>query len=58
MAVFDMLRDQLHFVLWGVGAVIQAKVSLDRVSEFLNKVHNHPCRIPFAGTDPHVDRTT
>ena len=41
MAVFDMLRDQLHFVLWGVGAVIQAKVSLDRVSEFLNKVRHH-----------------
>jgi len=42
MAVFDMLRDQLHFVLWGVGAVIQAKVSLDRLTQFLNKVSNHP----------------
>jgi hypothetical protein len=58
MAVFDMLRDQLHFVLWGVGSVIQAKVSLDRVSEFLNKVRNHPCRIPFAGTNLHIDRAT
>ncbi|PVG02126.1 hypothetical protein CPB86DRAFT_772767 [Serendipita vermifera] len=35
MAVFDMLRDQLHIVLWGVGAVIQGKVSLDRLTDFL-----------------------
>lgn len=38
MAVFDMLRDQLHIVLWGVGAVVQGKVSLDRLTEFLNNV--------------------
>jgi hypothetical protein len=38
MAVFDMLRDQLHIVLWGFGAVIQGKVSLDRLTEFLNNV--------------------
>ncbi|KIM25975.1 hypothetical protein M408DRAFT_330768, partial [Serendipita vermifera MAFF 305830] len=37
MAVFDMLRDQLHIVLWGANAVIQGKVSLDRLTEFLNE---------------------
>ncbi|KLO19974.1 P-loop containing nucleoside triphosphate hydrolase protein [Schizopora paradoxa] len=36
MAVFDMLRDQLHIVVFMIPACIQAKVSLDRVSEFLN----------------------
>ncbi|KAG8799884.1 hypothetical protein FRC16_004194 [Serendipita sp. 398] len=36
IAVFDMLRDQLHIVLWGVNAVIQGKVSLDRLTDFLN----------------------
>jgi len=41
MAVFEMLSGQLRFVLWGVGSVIQAKVSLDRLSEFLNKVRSH-----------------
>jgi hypothetical protein len=38
MAVFDMLRDQLHIVLWGASATIQGKVSLDRLTEFLNEV--------------------
>jgi hypothetical protein len=40
MAVFDMLRDQLHIVLWGASATIQGKVSLDRLTEFLNEVSN------------------
>lgn len=38
MAVFDMLRDQLHIVLWGFSTVIQGKVSLDRLTDFLNNV--------------------
>ncbi|KAI1795060.1 hypothetical protein LXA43DRAFT_1080347 [Ganoderma leucocontextum] len=36
MAVFDILRDQLHMIFGFTPAIIQAKVSLDRVSEFLN----------------------
>ncbi|KAI0793372.1 hypothetical protein C8Q75DRAFT_749936 [Abortiporus biennis] len=35
MAVFDLLRDQLHTIFGMLPAVIQAKVSLDRVNEFL-----------------------
>ncbi|CAG7846211.1 ATP-binding cassette transporter abc4 Short=ABC transporter abc4; AltName: Full=ATP-energized glutathione S-conjugate pump abc4; AltName: Full=Glutathione S-conjugate-transporting ATPase abc4 [Serendipita indica DSM 11827] len=35
IAVFDMLRDQLHIVLWGANAIIQGKVSLDRITDFL-----------------------
>ncbi|KAI0711030.1 hypothetical protein C8T65DRAFT_739602 [Cerioporus squamosus] len=37
MAVFDVLRDQLHMIFGMMPAIIQAKVSLDRVSDFLNK---------------------
>ncbi|KAH8120523.1 hypothetical protein DFH11DRAFT_1560461 [Phellopilus nigrolimitatus] len=37
MAVFDMLREQLHIIFFMVPATIQAKVSLDRVSEFLGQ---------------------
>ncbi|RDX55372.1 hypothetical protein OH76DRAFT_1428233 [Lentinus brumalis] len=37
MAVFDVLRDQLHMIFGLMPAMIQAKVSLDRVTEFLNK---------------------
>ncbi|KAI0758154.1 multidrug resistance-associated ABC transporter [Fomes fomentarius] len=37
MAVFDILRDQLHMIFGFMPAIIQAKVSLDRISEFLNK---------------------
>ncbi|PIL37563.1 ATP-binding cassette transporter [Ganoderma sinense ZZ0214-1] len=36
MAVFDILRDQLHMIFGFTPSIIQAKVSLDRVSEFLN----------------------
>ncbi|KAL5534538.1 hypothetical protein ACEPAG_1001 [Sanghuangporus baumii] len=35
MAVFDMLRDQLHLIFFMIPACIQAKVSLDRVTEYL-----------------------
>ena len=33
-----MLRDQLHMVFYMIPAVIQGKVSLDRVSDFLRNV--------------------
>lgn len=35
--VFDMLRDQLWMVFGGIPMMIQAKVSLDRLHEFLHK---------------------
>ncbi|TFY61104.1 hypothetical protein EVG20_g7183 [Dentipellis fragilis] len=35
MAVFDLLRDQLGMILRFTSAIIQAKVSVDRVSDFL-----------------------
>ncbi|KZV76920.1 multidrug resistance-associated ABC transporter [Peniophora sp. CONT] len=37
MAVFDLLRDQLHTVFFMIQPTIQAKVSLDRISDFLRK---------------------
>ncbi|THH11785.1 hypothetical protein EW145_g436 [Phellinidium pouzarii] len=37
MAVFDMLRDQLHLIFFMVPATIQAKVSLDRVTGYLRE---------------------
>lgn len=35
--VFDMLRDQMMMVFGGIPMMIQAKVSLDRLHEFLHK---------------------
>ncbi|KAG5728585.1 ATP-binding cassette transporter abc4 [Termitomyces sp. T112] len=35
MAVFDMLRDQLHMVFYSVTQVVTGKVSLNRVDDFL-----------------------
>ncbi|KAI0638608.1 multidrug resistance-associated ABC transporter [Trametes polyzona] len=37
MSVFDVLRDQLHTVFALLPSMIQAKVSLDRVTEFLHE---------------------
>ncbi|EIM92492.1 uncharacterized protein STEHIDRAFT_127305 [Stereum hirsutum FP-91666 SS1] len=37
MAAFDILRDQLHSVFFLIPVFIQAKVSLDRVTEFLQE---------------------
>jgi hypothetical protein len=37
-SVFDLLRDQLHTVFWMIPVFIQAKVSLDRVDDFLHNV--------------------
>ncbi|KAI9509765.1 hypothetical protein F5148DRAFT_1275094 [Russula earlei] len=36
MAVFDLMREQLHTVFWLIPALIQAKVSLDRADDFLH----------------------
>ena len=38
MAVFEMLRDQLHITFYTVPVIIQAKVSLDRLTSYLNNV--------------------
>ncbi|KAG5352720.1 hypothetical protein C0989_000873 [Termitomyces sp. Mn162] len=40
MAVFDMLRDQLHMVFYSVTQVVTGKVSLNRVDDFLKNVCN------------------
>ncbi|KAJ7071475.1 hypothetical protein C8F01DRAFT_1317450 [Mycena amicta] len=37
MSVFDMLRNNLHFIFWALGQTVTGKVSLDRVDEFLRK---------------------
>ncbi|KZV64704.1 hypothetical protein PENSPDRAFT_656364 [Peniophora sp. CONT] len=37
IAVFDLLRDNLQMVFFFISPLIQAKVSLDRVAEFLQK---------------------
>jgi hypothetical protein len=38
MAVFDMLRDQLHLVFYSITQCVTGKVSLDRVNDFLHNV--------------------
>ncbi|KAF8265084.1 hypothetical protein EI94DRAFT_1736769, partial [Lactarius quietus] len=38
MAVFDLLRDQLHSIFWMIPMFIQARVSIDRVNDFLHDV--------------------
>ncbi|KDR83065.1 hypothetical protein GALMADRAFT_238871 [Galerina marginata CBS 339.88] len=35
MAVFSIMRDQLSRITWQLGGVLEAKVSLDRLSRFL-----------------------
>ncbi|TBU23091.1 hypothetical protein BD311DRAFT_811015 [Dichomitus squalens] len=37
MAVFDILHEQLHMLFGYLPPIIQAKVSLDRITDFLNK---------------------
>ncbi|PPQ97414.1 hypothetical protein CVT26_006798 [Gymnopilus dilepis] len=37
MTVFDMLREQISRLLWQATTIIQAKVSIDRVQEFLDQ---------------------
>ncbi|KAG6857595.1 hypothetical protein H0H87_010163 [Tephrocybe sp. NHM501043] len=36
MAVFDMLRDQLHMVFYAITQLVTGKVSIDRVNDFLH----------------------
>ncbi|KAJ7061977.1 hypothetical protein C8F01DRAFT_986919, partial [Mycena amicta] len=40
MAVFDLLRGQIWFAIYCVGFSVRAKVSLDRLNNFLNKAHS------------------
>lgn len=40
MAVFDMLRDQLHMVFYAITQLVTGKVSLNRVDDFLKNVCN------------------
>ncbi|KAI0317990.1 hypothetical protein OF83DRAFT_1118292 [Amylostereum chailletii] len=37
MAVFDLLRDQLHMVFYMLTPIVQGKVSLDRLTTFLQE---------------------
>ncbi|KAH8986106.1 hypothetical protein EDB92DRAFT_2054957 [Lactarius akahatsu] len=37
MAVFDLIRDQLHTIFWMIPMFIQARVSVDRVNDFLHE---------------------
>ncbi|KAH7340935.1 hypothetical protein B0J17DRAFT_612426 [Rhizoctonia solani] len=36
IGVFDVLRNQLHMLFWHVPMMIQAKVSLDRINDYLH----------------------
>jgi hypothetical protein len=38
ITVLDMLRDQLHMILYAVTQAVTGKVSLDRVNDFLQNV--------------------
>ncbi|KAF8758900.1 P-loop containing nucleoside triphosphate hydrolase protein [Rhizoctonia solani] len=38
IGVFDVLRSQLHMLAWQIPAAVQAKVSIDRIDEFLHQV--------------------
>ncbi|EJT98573.1 P-loop containing nucleoside triphosphate hydrolase protein [Dacryopinax primogenitus] len=37
MVVFDSMRTQLHICFWEIPVIIAARVSLDRVNEFMHK---------------------
>ncbi|KAH7340934.1 hypothetical protein B0J17DRAFT_716110 [Rhizoctonia solani] len=37
VGVFDVLRNQLHMLSWQIPMSVQAKVSIDRIDEFLHK---------------------
>ncbi|KAI0248983.1 hypothetical protein BJV78DRAFT_1276336 [Lactifluus subvellereus] len=53
MAVFDLLRDQLHNIFWLIPAFIQAKVSADRIDDFL---HNTELLDEFADAEKGSER--
>ncbi|CAE6444373.1 unnamed protein product, partial [Rhizoctonia solani] len=37
IGVFDLLRNQLHLLSWQIPTAVRAKVSIDRIDEFLHK---------------------
>ncbi|KAF8758431.1 P-loop containing nucleoside triphosphate hydrolase protein [Rhizoctonia solani] len=37
IGVFDVLRNQLHILSWEIPVIVQAKVSVDRIDEFLHQ---------------------
>ncbi|CCO37550.1 ATP-binding cassette transporter abc4 Short=ABC transporter abc4 [Rhizoctonia solani AG-1 IB] len=37
IGVFDVLRNQLHMLSWEIPLIVQAKVSIDRIDEFLHQ---------------------
>jgi hypothetical protein len=38
IAVFDLMRNQLHILSWQIPLSVQGKVSIDRIDEFLRQV--------------------
>ncbi|KAH9028052.1 ABC transporter type 1, transmembrane domain-containing protein [Lactarius deliciosus] len=53
MAVFDLIRDQLQSTFWMIPMFIRARVSLDRVNDFL---HNTELLDEFADADKGSER--
>lgn len=43
MTVFDMLREQMRIIFRSINDTVTAKVSLDRVSDFLKNVRALLC---------------
>ncbi|KIM54250.1 hypothetical protein SCLCIDRAFT_1222221 [Scleroderma citrinum Foug A] len=43
MTVFDIMRDQLHTIFWLMPSIIQAKVSITRMNDFLNDTELLDC---------------
>ncbi|KAF7366640.1 ATP-binding cassette transporter [Mycena sanguinolenta] len=37
MSIFDLLRNELHYVSWTLNQAVAGKVSLDRINEFFHK---------------------
>ncbi|KAI9444470.1 hypothetical protein H4582DRAFT_2052775 [Lactarius indigo] len=58
MAVFDLIRDQLHTVCWTIPTVIQARVSIDRVNDFLRDDVIGFQNASFTWSNDHADGTT
>lgn len=40
MAVFDLLRDQLHMAFYSISLVVTGRVSLNRIDDFLRNVRH------------------
>ncbi|KAL4068375.1 hypothetical protein V8B97DRAFT_1975301 [Scleroderma yunnanense] len=43
MTAFDILQDQLNVIFWEMSSIIQAKVSIARVNDFLNNTELLDC---------------